>query len=144
MSTMEYTVQQLAKLSGVSKRTLHYYDEIDLLKPKAIRSNGYRIYGSEEVTRLQQILFFKSFGLSLIEIQTIMAQDKVTIYQTLQSQQMKLIQQKISLELYFAIEKCREMQLKMQRFATHLIPFRQCVGQSIALAMKRDDMGVMN
>lgn len=35
---MEYTVQQLAKLSGVSKRTLHYYDEIDLLKPKAIRS----------------------------------------------------------------------------------------------------------
>lgn len=46
--------------------------------------------------------------------------------------------------MYFAIEKCREMQLKMQRFATHLIPFRQCVGQSIALAMKRDDMGVMN
>ncbi|MED4850411.1 hypothetical protein P9386_00775, partial [Caldifermentibacillus hisashii] len=34
--------------------------------------------------------------------------------------------------VYFAIEKCREMQLKMQRFATHLIPFRQCVGQSIA------------
>ena len=50
----------------------------------------------------------------------------------------------ISSYLYFAIEKCREMQLKMQRFATHLIPFRQCVGQSIALAMKRDDMGVMN
>jgi len=52
---------------------------------------------------------------------------------------------KIAIEqVYFAIEKCREMQLKMQRFATHLIPFRQCVGQSIALAMKRDDMGVMN
>ena len=95
---MEYTVQQLAKLSGVSKRTLHYYDEIDLLKPKTIRSNGYRIYGSEEVTRLQQILFFKSFGLSLTEIQTIMAQDKAIIYQALQSQQLKLIQQKISLE----------------------------------------------
>ena len=95
---MEYTVQQLAKLSGVSKRTLHYYDEIDLLKPKTIRSNGYRIYGSEEVTRLQQILFFKSFGLSLTEIQTIMAQDKAAIYQALQSQQFKLIQQKISLE----------------------------------------------
>lgn len=95
---MEYTVQQLAKLSGVSKRTLHYYDEIGLLQPKAIRSNGYRIYGFEEVTRLQQILFFKSFGLSLIEIQAIMSQDKVTIYQTLQSQRLKLIQQKISLE----------------------------------------------
>ena len=95
---MEYTVQQLAKLSGVSKRTLHYYDEIDLLKPKTIRSNGYRIYSSEEVTRLQQILFFKSFGLSLTEIQTIMAQNKAVIYQALQSQQFKLIQQKISLE----------------------------------------------
>ena len=103
---MEYTVQQLAKLSGVSKRTLHYYDEIDLLKPKTIRSNGYRIYGSEEVTRLQQILFFKSFGLSLTEIQTIMAQDKAAIYQALQSQQFKLIQQKISLEQQIqALEK---------------------------------------
>ncbi len=54
------------------------------------------------------------------------------------------IEGKLGTEMYFAIEKCREMQLKMQRFATHLIPFRQCVGQSIALAMKRDDMGVMN
>lgn len=95
---MEYTVQQLAKLSGISKRTLHYYDEIGLLQPKAIRSNGYRIYGKDEVDRLQQILFFKSFGLRLNEIQAIMSKEKQEIYHALQVQQLKLVQQKIALE----------------------------------------------
>lgn len=98
MLTLEYTVQQLATMSGVSKRTLHYYDEIGLLQPKKIRSNGYRIYGSQEVNRLQQILFFKTFGLSLNEIQTIMSKEKAEIYQALQIQQMKLIQQKNAIE----------------------------------------------
>ena len=41
---MEYTIKQLANLSGVSTRTLRYYDEIDLFKPKRIAENGYRIY----------------------------------------------------------------------------------------------------
>lgn len=50
---MEYTISQLAKLAGISTRTLRYYDEINLLKPKRINSSGYRIYGQEEVDRLQ-------------------------------------------------------------------------------------------
>jgi len=54
---MEYTVQKLAKVSGVTARTLRYYDEIGILKPARINSSGYRIYGSREVDRLQQILF---------------------------------------------------------------------------------------
>lgn len=41
---MAYTVQKLAKMSGVSARTLHFYDEIGLLKPAYIESNGYRYY----------------------------------------------------------------------------------------------------
>ncbi|HCL01813.1 MAG TPA: MerR family transcriptional regulator [Lachnoclostridium phytofermentans] len=68
---MEYTVNKLAKMSGISTRTLHYYDEIGLLSPERISSNGYRIYGQLQVDLLQQILFFRELGLSLEEIKEI-------------------------------------------------------------------------
>lgn len=61
---MEYTIGELAKLSGLTTRTLRYYDEIDLLKPSAIRPNGYRIYTEKEVDRLQQIMFFRVLDMS--------------------------------------------------------------------------------
>lgn len=47
---MEYTVQALAALSGVSRRTLHYYDSIGLLRPARIAENGYRMYGAAELS----------------------------------------------------------------------------------------------
>lgn len=65
---MEYSIKQLAALSGVSKRTLRYYDQIHLLPPKRLNSAGYRIYGKKQIEQLQKILFFKSFGMSLDEI----------------------------------------------------------------------------
>ena len=68
---MGYTVKQLSDLAGVSVRTLHYYDEIDLLKPSSVGANGYRYYEDEAVYRLQQILFFRELDLSLREIKTI-------------------------------------------------------------------------
>ncbi len=68
---MEYTVNKLAKMSGISTRTLHYYDEIGLLSPERISSNGYRIYGQLQVDLLQQILFFRELGISLEEIKEI-------------------------------------------------------------------------
>ena len=55
---MSYTVTKLANLSGVSVRTLHFYDEIGLLKPAYYGSNGYRYYEEEQLLTLQQILFF--------------------------------------------------------------------------------------
>lgn len=69
---MEYTISKLAKLAGVSSRTLRYYDEIDLLKPSRINSSGYRIYGQNEVDRLQQILFFRELEVDLETIVQIM------------------------------------------------------------------------
>jgi DNA-binding transcriptional MerR regulator len=63
-----HTVKQVAKLSGVSVRTLHHYDEVGLLKPASIGQNGYRYYGREELLRLQQILFHRELGFSLEEI----------------------------------------------------------------------------
>lgn len=68
---MEYTVQKLGKLAGVSTRTLRYYDEMNLLKPARINSSGYRIYGQTEVDLLQQILFYRELGMSLNQIKQI-------------------------------------------------------------------------
>ncbi|WP_336785549.1 MerR family transcriptional regulator [Paenibacillus sp. MMO-177] len=68
---MEYTVQKLGQLAGVSTRTLRYYDELGLLKPARVSSSGYRIYGQAEVDLLQQILFFRELGLGLEQIRQI-------------------------------------------------------------------------
>jgi DNA-binding transcriptional MerR regulator len=65
---MRYTIKQLAVAAGVSRRTLHFYDQIGLLKPEAYGENGYRYYGEAALLRLQQILFFKELDFSLTEI----------------------------------------------------------------------------
>ena len=65
---MEYTINNLSKIAGVSTRTLRYYDQIGLLRPVRVSSNGYRIYGQGEVNRLQQILFYRELGFELEKI----------------------------------------------------------------------------
>lgn len=67
-----YTVRQLARMAGVSVRTLHHYDHIDLLKPSARTAAGYRQYREPELLRLQQILFFKELDVPLDEIRGIL------------------------------------------------------------------------
>lgn len=69
---MQYTVKQIAKMTGVSVRTLHYYDEIGLLEPSFIKENGYRYYQEKELRQLQQILFFRELEFPLEKIKTIM------------------------------------------------------------------------
>jgi DNA-binding transcriptional MerR regulator len=69
---MEYTSNRLSKMSGVSARTLRYYDEIGLLKPIRVASSGYRMYGQNELDTLQQILFYRELGFPLDEIKSIM------------------------------------------------------------------------
>jgi DNA-binding transcriptional MerR regulator len=68
---MEYSINKLSKLSGVSTRTLRYYDEINLLKPARVNPSKYRIYTKRELDTLQQILFFKELGFSLDDIKEI-------------------------------------------------------------------------
>ena len=65
---MEYSIQELSRLSGVTTRTLRWYDQIGLLKPARVAETGYRYYGPAEVDKLQQILFFRALGVSLDEI----------------------------------------------------------------------------
>ena len=66
------TISQVAKLSGISVRTLQYYDEIGLLKPSQVTSVGYRLYDDDALQTLQQILFFKELGFPLKEIKQIL------------------------------------------------------------------------
>ncbi len=73
---MEYSINRLARLAGVSTRTLRYYDEVGLLSPMRISSNGYRIYGQKEIDRLQQILFYRELGVPLDEIKNIVCSEK--------------------------------------------------------------------
>jgi len=69
---MEYTVNKLSKISGLSARTLRYYDEIGLLKPVRVASSGYRLYGQDELDVLQQILFYRELNFPLDEIKNIL------------------------------------------------------------------------
>lgn len=66
---MRSSISEMAKLSGVSVRTLHYYDEIGLLKPsEVISETGYRYYDEEAMAQLQQILFYRELDFPLKEI----------------------------------------------------------------------------
>ena len=69
---MEYTVKALAELAGVTPRTLRWYDQKGLLKPRRTTEAGYRLYGPEEVNRLQAILFYKELGLELEAVREIL------------------------------------------------------------------------
>jgi DNA-binding transcriptional MerR regulator len=80
-----YTVKQLSALAGVTPRTLHYYDQIGLLKPTRIAENGYRYYGDESLLRLQQILFYRELDIPLDEIKSIMGRHDFDVMGALQS-----------------------------------------------------------
>lgn len=91
---MEYTINKLSKLASISSRTLRYYDEIGLLKPLKINSSGYRVYGENELKRLQQILFLRQFGLELTTISKILDSDSFNTIQMLKSHLLLLKQQR--------------------------------------------------
>src|SRR5580692_9875425 len=69
---MAYTVKKLAEISGVSVRTLHFYDETGLLKPAYLGANGYRYYEEPQLLTLQQILFYRELGFELKQIKNIL------------------------------------------------------------------------
>ena len=96
---MEYTVQKLGHLAGISTRTLRYYDEIDLLKPARKSSSGYRIYGQQEVDKLQQILFFRELGLELEQIKSIVNDPNFNGTLPLEEHREKLLAKRLQLDL---------------------------------------------
>lgn len=85
-----YTVKQLATVAGVSRRTLHYYDEIGLLRPTALTESGYRQYDDQALLLLQQILFFREIGLSLKQIQDIIHEPNFDLLSALRSHRQQM------------------------------------------------------
>lgn len=63
MSDRRMTVHEVADLTGITIRTLHYYDEIELLKPAMVTGSKYRLYTDDDLSRLQEILFFVKWDL---------------------------------------------------------------------------------
>lgn len=99
---MEYTVQKLAGIAGVSTRTLRYYDEIGILKPARINSSGYRIYGESEVDRLQLILFYRELGIDLESIKGIITSSSFERSKALKEHHKKLLEKRKQLDLLIA------------------------------------------
>lgn len=115
----KYSAKVLSKLAGVSVRTLHHYDQIGLLKP-AIRTEArYRLYGENELLKLQQILFFKELGFSLKEIVEILDDPGFDLIKALENHKRSLVskQERISVMLN-TIEKT-VLNLKGKKMITH-------------------------
>ncbi|MFV3013738.1 TipAS antibiotic-recognition domain-containing protein [Clostridium botulinum] len=85
------TVKQVSDLTGISVRTLHYYDEIGLLKPSEITEAGYRLYDDEALKTLQQILFFKELDIPLKDVKEIMSSPYFDKMQALKNQKKLLL-----------------------------------------------------
>ncbi len=95
---MQYSIQQLASLAGISVRTLHYYDQIGLLVPSRMLANGYRQYSDADSNKLKQILFFKELEFSLDDIGRMMESPLYDIQQALEDQKTLLLLKKQRIE----------------------------------------------
>lgn len=103
---MDYTVQKLGQLAGISSRTLRYYDQIGILKPARINSAGYRIYSEKEVNRLQQILFYRELGIGLNIIKEILNAPSFDEIKALNQHRRQLLERRKQLdELLANVEK---------------------------------------
>ncbi|MGU3368171.1 MerR family transcriptional regulator [Bacillus mycoides] len=80
------SIQELTRETGVTVRTLRYYDQIDLLKPSGKTDGGHRLYSERDVVRLQQILFLKEMGFSLKEITNMLITDELNLKVSLEKQ----------------------------------------------------------
>lgn len=96
------TVKEISGLTGISVRTLHYYDEIGLLKPTEKSDAGYRLYDDKALETLQQILFFREFDISLKEIKAVLDNPALDRNQILQVQRKMLVTKKERMERLIA------------------------------------------
>ncbi len=91
---MAYTVKKLSEISGVTVRTLHFYEEEGLLKPLYYGSNGYRYYEEKELLQLQQILFFKELGFTIKQIKKVIGKGDFDQLSALHSHRKSLNQER--------------------------------------------------
>ena len=115
---MKMQVKQFSTLTGVSVRTLHYYDEIGLLKPECVdEHNGYRYYGEESLRRLSEILFYRELDFSLKSISEILLLPNYDRQKALQGQRELLILKRNRLNrLIAALDDAEKGTIEMKVF----------------------------
>ncbi len=96
------TVKEISKITGISVRTLHYYDEIGLLRPTEKSPAGYRLYDDKALETLQQILFFREFDLPLKQIKAVLDAPSLDADQTLRMQRRMLEEKRARLDRLIA------------------------------------------
>lgn len=103
---MYYKIKEIADISGVSVRMLHYYDKIGLLKPENVSQAGYRLYTADDIKKLSQILFYKELGFSLEDIKKILCSSNADKLEVLKMQQQILTKKREKIDaLLNAINK---------------------------------------
>ena len=115
---MKLQIKEFAELTGVSVRTLHYYDEIGLLKPSFVdEQNGYRFYNEASLERMQEILFYREMDFSLRSIGELLASPTYDKQKALAEQKRLLILKKARLErLIIALEEAEKGVITMNAF----------------------------
>ena len=115
---MKLQIKEFAELTGVSVRTLHYYDEIGLLKPSFVdEQNGYRFYNEASLERMQEILFYREMDFSLRSIGELLASPTYDKQKALAEQKQLLILKKARLErLIIALEEAEKGVITMNAF----------------------------
>ena len=96
-------ISDVARLTGITVRTLHYYDEIGLLKPSEVTQAGYRVYNDTDLEVLQQILFFRELDFSLEDIRKIMQNPAYEKKSALRKQKELLLQKRSRLDSLIAL-----------------------------------------
>ncbi len=112
---MRLNVKKFAELTGVSVRTLHYYDEIDILKPDFVDEwTGYRFYGEASLERMQSILFYRELDFSLNAIKEILSSPNYNKKEALAAQKQLLLLKKERLQkIISAIESAEKGEVNM-------------------------------
>lgn len=115
---MKLHIKEFAKLCGVSVRTLHYYDEVGLLKPCFVdEQNGYRFYDENSLERMQEILFYRELDFSLKSIAEILSSPNYDKHKALTEQKRLLLLKKERLKrLILALEQAENGEIIMNSF----------------------------
>jgi MerR family transcriptional regulator, thiopeptide resistance regulator len=122
MQSVALKVGDLAKQTGVSVRTLHYYDEIGLLSPSHRTEAGYRLYGREDIIRLQQIVSLRQIGFSLEEIRKCLEQHSFSFDRVLQLHTARLREQiELSQKLLNRLEAIAQAVSSMQTVSVEAV-----------------------
>jgi DNA-binding transcriptional MerR regulator/quercetin dioxygenase-like cupin family protein len=124
---MAYTVKQVAAMSGVSVRTLHFYDETGLLKPAYYGANGYRFYEEPQLLTLQQILFYRELGFELKQIERILGRPDFEKVAALRSHR-KVLQKNLA--------RTRTLIETLDKTTEHLKGTKKMKGEELFLGFK--------